>query len=120
MDHYPSELYLLPNNEVQYQRFGPQEVLFFCQSVPEYGGRTFLHSAKDVESGLRASEVGARLIEKMDTLGLMIETGFLDAEHQGRAGIELGLQDQLIDPSAAPVGRVPDLSAGHRASRSVR
>jgi hypothetical protein len=86
LDFYPPDLYLLPNNEVQYQRFGPQRVLFFCRRAPRAGGRTFLHSAAAVADGLAASgAVGRRLLEKLDAHGLMIETGFLDANHPAKA-----------------------------------
>lgn len=85
LDFYPPDLYLLPNNEVQYQRFGPARVLFYCQRAPAAGGRTFLHSAADIAGGLSRSAVGARLLEKMRTHGLMIQTGFLDADHPAKS-----------------------------------
>jgi hypothetical protein len=82
MDHYPPSLYLLPNNEVQYRRSGPQRVLFYCRTAPRDGGRTFVHSAAAVEAGLGAAgSVGTALLEKIDRHGLMIETGFLDRGH---------------------------------------
>ncbi len=83
MDYYPPERYLLPNNEIQYQRVFPEHVLFFCAKPPNKncGGRTFLHSAVKVEAFLRNSgEAGQNLLKKMNQHGLMIETGFLD-EH---------------------------------------
>lgn len=84
LDFYPPDLYLLPNNEVQYQRCGPARVLFYCQQAPKSGGRTFLHSAADVADGLARSAVGARLLEKLRCHGLMIQTGFLDADHPAK------------------------------------
>lgn len=82
MDYYPPDRYLLPNNEIQYQRIFPEHILFFCAKPPGYGGRTFLHSAVKVESFLKNSgEVGKTLLKKMEQYGLMIETGFLDVNH---------------------------------------
>ena len=82
MDFYPPSLYLLPNNEVQYQHSGPHKILFFCRTAPQQGGRTFLHSAAAVEAGLAASgALGEGLLEKLERHGLTIETGFLDRGH---------------------------------------
>ncbi|MFT5686275.1 MAG: hypothetical protein ACI8RZ_007231, partial [Myxococcota bacterium] len=85
LDFYPPDLYLLPNNEVQYQRCGPARVLFYCQRAPESGGRTFLHSAAAVADGLAASETGRGLLEKLRAHGLLIQTGFLDAGHPAKS-----------------------------------
>lgn len=85
MDHYPAELYLLPNNEVQYQRRSPRWVLFACTVAPEAGGRVFLHSARAVEAELRQSAAGRSLLERIACHGLSIETGFLDRGHPARA-----------------------------------
>ncbi len=41
LDFYPPHLYLLPNNEVQYQRCSPRRVLFYCQKPTPVGGRAF-------------------------------------------------------------------------------
>lgn len=82
LDHYPAHFYLLPNNEIQYQRYFPTRVLFFCTIPAAKGGRTFLHSAGKLESLLSADHhIGRPLLEKISQHGLMIETGFLDAEH---------------------------------------
>jgi hypothetical protein len=86
MDHYPPPLYLLPNNEVQYQHCGPARVLFFCHTPPTDGGRTFLHAARHVEEHLRrAGPLGQKLLQRLEQHGLMIETGFLDARHPRKA-----------------------------------
>lgn len=82
MDYYPEQLYLLPNNEIQYQRFFPERILFFCHKFHlKHGGRTFAHSAKDVEYYLNSSQVGRRLIDKLKHYGVIIETGFIDQRH---------------------------------------
>ncbi|MCB1159888.1 MAG: TauD/TfdA family dioxygenase, partial [Leptospiraceae bacterium] len=80
MDYYPPDLYLLPNNEVQYQRYSPRDILFFCKKPAETGGRSFLHEAKRVERFLIAKG-GKKLLDKLDKFGLTIETGFLDNRH---------------------------------------
>lgn len=85
MDHYPAELYLLPNNEVQYQRRSPRWVLIACTVAPEQGGRVFVHAARAVEAELRATSLGRSLLDRVARHGLTIETGFLDREHPARA-----------------------------------
>jgi alpha-ketoglutarate-dependent taurine dioxygenase len=82
MDFYPPELYLLPNNEVQYQRCSPRRVLFYCQRAPSKGGRTFVHRADAIVPLLReAGRAGRALVEKLERFGLVIETGFLHRAH---------------------------------------
>ncbi|MBL7480716.1 hypothetical protein [Legionella bononiensis] len=84
MDYYPPDRYLLPNNEIQYQRVFPKDILFFCSKPPkpDCGGRTFLHSSLKLEAYLRNSgAIGTNLLKKMELHGLMIETGYLDAHH---------------------------------------
>ncbi len=83
MDWYPPDLYLLPNNEVQYRRVGPRRVLFACLTAPADGGRIFLHRAQAVEAELRAS--APDLLDRILRHGLCIETGFLDARHPAKA-----------------------------------
>lgn len=79
LDYYPPDLWLLPNNEVQYQRCSPRWVLFYCHRAPSRGGRAFVHSASDVVRALRGhGAVGAALVEEITRHGLTIETGFLD------------------------------------------
>ena len=85
MDYYPPELYLLPNNEVQYQRRSPRHVLFACTVAPEEGGRVFVHSALAVEAELRRTERGRSLLARIARHGLTIETGFLDRGHPLKA-----------------------------------
>lgn len=82
MDYYPPELYLLPNNEVQYQRCGPRWVLFYCRRATTDGGRTFVHSAERVLEALaRRGVAGRALVDKLEQKGLVIEGGFLDRRH---------------------------------------
>jgi alpha-ketoglutarate-dependent taurine dioxygenase len=82
MDHYPAPLYLLPNNEVQYLRTTPVDVLLAFTAVPDVGGRTFLHSAVAFEAALRdAGPVGEGLLRRLEAHGVTIENGFLDARH---------------------------------------
>lgn len=76
MDFYPPELYLLPNNEVQYRRTSPRWVLFGCLRAAADGGRVFLHDAREVERALPRE-----LVAKFERHGLAIETGFLDEAH---------------------------------------
>lgn len=83
MDWYPPDLYLLPNNEVQYRRTGPRRVLFACLTAPADGGRIFLHQTQAVEAELRAS--ATELLDRILRHGLCIETGFLDAGHPAKA-----------------------------------
>ncbi len=76
LDYYPPELYLLPNNEVQYRHQSPRWVLFACLRPAEVGGRVFLHDARAVEAALPGA-----LVSKLERHGLCIETGFLDEAH---------------------------------------
>lgn len=86
LDYYPPELYLLPNNEVQYRRCSPRQVLFYCQQAPGEGGRTFVHSAEAVADALGAAgPLGAAMLDKFARHGLMIETGFLDERDPRKA-----------------------------------
>jgi len=86
MDHYPAPLYLLPNNEVQYLRTTPAQVLLAFTAVAPEGGRTFVHSAAAFEAGLRAAgPVGEQLLRRLEAHGVMIENGFLDARHPLKA-----------------------------------
>lgn len=79
MDFYPPHLYLLPNNEIQYQRNFPSRVLFFCENPADEGGRTFLHSAQEAKEIICAlGETGKQLYEKLEEHGMSIEVGFLD------------------------------------------
>ncbi len=80
MDFYPPDLYLLPNNEVQYRRTSPRWVLFGCLQPADSGGRVFLHDARAVEAALPRE-----LLAKLERDGLSIETGFLDAAHPLKA-----------------------------------
>ncbi len=82
LDYYPPNLYLLPNGEIHYQRDFPSRILFFCNTPPATGGRTFLHSAKKIERAIAGSGAeGRALLEKITAHGVMIETGFLDEGH---------------------------------------
>ncbi|MDE1153757.1 MAG: TauD/TfdA family dioxygenase [Micavibrio sp.] len=85
LDFYPPHLYLLPNGEIHYQRVFPQRILFYCQRPANAGGRTYIHSAKALQRQLARTATGRQLLEKLAQHGLMIETGFLDANHPGKS-----------------------------------
>jgi hypothetical protein len=82
-DTYPPHLWLLPHNEVLYQRTMPARLLFFSSSAFPRGGRTFVHSAKLLERVLRDLG-GAALLETLRRTGLLIEMGFVDEGHPAR------------------------------------
>jgi len=87
-DDYPKHLFLLPHNEILYQRFMPERLLFFCSVTNGHGkgGRTFAHSAKATENYImRCGDYGRALLEKMRDFGFTIETGFLDDNHPEKA-----------------------------------
>jgi hypothetical protein len=78
MDYYPAHLYLLANNEVQYQRNFPRYVLFYCHQPSATGGRTFLHQAKKVEEQLdKAGMLGKDLLKKLHDLDSVFTVGYL-------------------------------------------
>jgi hypothetical protein len=83
-DDYPQDLFLLPHNEILYQRFMPERLLFFC-SLPTkagQGGRTFVHSAEKAEASISGcGPEGQALLRKMREYGFTIITGFLDENH---------------------------------------
>ncbi len=81
MDYYPPHLYLLPNNEIQYQRYCPERVLLFCTIPPKTGGRTFLHDATQVERHIASQKGGEQLLHQLSTYGMTFITGFLDQHH---------------------------------------
>lgn len=81
LDYYPPYLYLLPNGEIGYQRDFPTRVLFFCETPPAFGGRTFIHAAQKLESALERSTAGRKLVARVREHELMIETGFIDRNH---------------------------------------
>lgn len=83
LDYYPPDLYLLPNNEVQYRRCTPRRVLFAVLGVPDEGGRVFLHAAADVEAALRREL--PELLARIHQHGLGIETGFLSKTNPAQA-----------------------------------
>ena len=81
-DDYPPDRWLLPHNEVLYQRTMPARLLFFSAYTadPQRGGRTFVHCAAGFEGWLRArGPDGCALIESLRTHGFLIEMGFIDA-----------------------------------------
>lgn len=85
LDYYPPYLYLLPNGEIGYQRDFPERVMFFCETPSAFGGRTFIHSAKKLESALLRTALGRKLVDKAREHGLTIETGFIDRHHPQKA-----------------------------------
>ncbi len=87
-DAYPAHLWLLPHNEVLYQRTMPARLLFFSASGGDVarGGRTFVHAAEHLEAWLRAQGGrGDALLESLRRHGLRIEMGFLDERHPEKA-----------------------------------
>lgn len=87
-DDYPKHLFLLPHNEILYQRFMPERLLFFCARPTKRGegGRTFAHCAKRTEAYIAGcGPVGLELLEKMRAGGFTIVTGFLDDKHPEKA-----------------------------------
>ncbi|MBL8920865.1 MAG: TauD/TfdA family dioxygenase [Myxococcaceae bacterium] len=84
-DQYPAHLWLLPHNEVLYQRSMPARLLFFSAGrlAEAEGGRTFVHSAKLLEQTLRELGGGA-LLDELRRCGLLIEMGFVDDGHPER------------------------------------
>ncbi len=84
-DEYPAHLWLLPHNEVLYQRTMPARLLFFsAKRLPDdVGGRTFVHSAKLFEQTV-VDLGGAALLEGLRRHGLLIEMGFVDDGHPER------------------------------------
>lgn len=85
-DDYPPHLWLLPHNEVLYQRSVPARLLFFSARAvdPDNGGRTFVHSAAMLERHL-VHHGGATFLEGLRRHGLRIEMGFIDERHPQRS-----------------------------------
>jgi len=78
-DYYPSHLFLLPHNEILYQRHMPTRLLFFSTQSSVIGGRTFVHSSKVLERFLLSTgQNGKNLLKKMHRYGFRIDSGFLD------------------------------------------
>ncbi|MBM4776697.1 MAG: TauD/TfdA family dioxygenase [Archangiaceae bacterium] len=84
-DEYPAHLWLLPHNEVLYQRTMPARLLVFsAKGLPDdVGGRTFVHSAALLEQTV-LDLGGAALLEGLRRHGLLIEMGFVDDGHPER------------------------------------
>lgn len=84
-DEYPPHLWLLPHNEVLYQRTMPARLLFFSATEVSaaQGGRTFVHSSALLERVLR-DHGGDALLEGLRRHGLLIEMGFIDERHPER------------------------------------
>ena len=74
-DYYPSHLFLLPHNEILYQRHMPTRLLFFSTQSAVVGGRTFVHSSKVLERFLlREGKTGKNLLKKMYQYGFRIDS----------------------------------------------
>jgi hypothetical protein len=86
LDFYPPHLYLLPNTEVNYQKFSPRDVLFYVETppTPGSGGRIFLHSAKEIEESVKSQAGGQELLRLVRAHGLMNVTGYVDSRHGNR------------------------------------
>jgi alpha-ketoglutarate-dependent taurine dioxygenase len=83
-DEYPAHLWLLPHNEVLYQRELPAALLLFSAEACDrnLGGRTWVHSAHQFESHLRGhGPAGLALLEALRAHGTLIEMGFVDEGH---------------------------------------
>jgi hypothetical protein len=83
-DEYPPGRWLLPHNEVFYQRRMPARLLFFfaLAADPARGGRTFVHSSARLEAWIRGQgPAGEALLAALRARGLLIEMGFLDERH---------------------------------------
>jgi hypothetical protein len=77
VDKYPSELFLLPHNEILYQHALPIQ-LFFSALIPsKHGGRTFSHSSILFEKVLRSTSYGEKLFNTVMKNGFTIKTGFV-------------------------------------------
>ncbi|MEO0336718.1 MAG: hypothetical protein AAF202_09995, partial [Pseudomonadota bacterium] len=83
VDKYPATQPLLPHQEILYQRILPKRMLFHYRKVSGHGrgGRTLVHSGRNLERILNQSSVGRGLVEKLKTYGQSIVTGFLDENH---------------------------------------
>lgn len=84
-DDYPAHLWLLPHNEVLYQRTLPARLLFFSAhgAAEGSGGRTFVHASSELERFVRAHG-GEALLDGLRRHGLLIEMGFVDEGHPER------------------------------------
>ncbi|MFO0557869.1 MAG: TauD/TfdA family dioxygenase [Polyangiales bacterium] len=83
-DEYPAHLWLLPHNEVLYQRNLPARLLFFsAHACPTHrGGRTFVHEADELHRWLLdRGEPGRALLAALRAHGMLIEMGFVDERH---------------------------------------
>lgn len=60
----------------------PARLFFFCNKSPGSGngGRTFIHSALEIESRLQLSVTGRSLLERLRKVGMKLEFGYL---HKG-------------------------------------
>jgi hypothetical protein len=83
VDNYPNHLFLLPHNEILYQHFLPTNLLFFYANPGKSscGGRTFVHSARTLKQILLSTPIGQNLLNKLETFGFLIESGFVDQDH---------------------------------------
>lgn len=83
-DEYPPHLWLLPHNEVLYQRHLPARLLFFSSSAcpVDQGGRTFVHEADSMHRWLLSRGADGRaLVADLRAHGMLIEMGFVDERH---------------------------------------
>jgi hypothetical protein len=74
VDKYPKELFLLPHNEILYQRGLPKQLFFACINPSIKGGRTFSHSSKLFEHIL--SKISPELLHKILNNRMNIHTSF--------------------------------------------
>jgi len=77
VDKYPSELFLLPHNEILYQHAFPIQLFFSAMIPSKYGGRTFSHSSLLFEKILKKNSYGLKLFNIIIKKGYTIKTGFV-------------------------------------------
>ncbi len=77
VDKYPSDLFLLPHNEILYQHALPKQ-LFFSALIPtSFGGRTFTHSSMLFKKILENEPGGLKFLKHLKENGFTINTGFV-------------------------------------------
>ena len=78
-DAYPKHLFLLPHNEILYQRAIPNQIVFGTLNPAQHGGRTMTHSAQLCEDIIRSQQNGSELLNKLKMGGITIRSGFISS-----------------------------------------
>jgi hypothetical protein len=76
VDSYPAGLFLLPHNEIMYQPEMPRTLLFYCIHPGSIGGRTFVHSSKQIRTFLERTKVGQDLVACIVRDGYTFTSGY--------------------------------------------